>query len=309
VLKDHIKTALDENRILMLGLQVLVGFQYRVFFEPGFERLPHPTRGVGLLGLWFLLIALGFLLSTTPRHQLLERGGDSRDLERFIQRVMEVALLPIALGLGVVVYLAVATLRGGLAPMVAGEVTALVALYFWYGLELYAQGRRPNEVANMTSDYEPRDTPLKDRIVQVLTEARMVLPGAQALLGFQFAIMFMSGFDNVPPASKLVHLASLFLIALSTILLMTPAAYHRLVERGYDTENFHQVASRLTLWAMVPLGIGISGDVFVVTERTTSERSLAVLSFAVALVFFFGLWFGWPLYKRMRRARQRACPW
>lgn len=33
---------------------------------------------------------------------------------------------------------------------------------------------------------------------EVLTECRMVLPGAQALLGFQLAIVLMEAFDRLP---------------------------------------------------------------------------------------------------------------
>jgi hypothetical protein len=66
----------------------------------------------------------------------------------------------------------------------------------------------------------------------------MVLPGAQALLGFQLAIMVLEGFDQLPPASQRVHLASLALMVLSTILLMAPAAYHRLVEQARRRNTF-----------------------------------------------------------------------
>ena len=47
--------------------------------------------------------------------------------------------------------------------------------------------------------------------------------------------MLMDGFDRLPPSSRFVHLASLLLILLSTILLMSPAAYHRIVS-GEDTD-------------------------------------------------------------------------
>ena len=44
-LKDKIKTALDEGRMLVLGAQILVGFQYRAVFEPVFEKLPESSVG------------------------------------------------------------------------------------------------------------------------------------------------------------------------------------------------------------------------------------------------------------------------
>jgi len=53
-------------------------------------------------------------------------------------------------------------------------------------------------------------------------------PGAQALLGFQFAVMLVDGFDQLPASSQYLHLVSLVAVALSTVLLIAPAAYHRL---------------------------------------------------------------------------------
>jgi hypothetical protein len=45
-------------------------------------------------------------------------------------------------------------------------------------------------------------TPLGTKIEQVLTEARIIIPGAQALFGFQFVAMLTTGFDRLPPAFK-----------------------------------------------------------------------------------------------------------
>ena len=139
---------------------------------------------------------------------------------------------------------------------------------------------------------------LKDKINQALTEARVVLPGAQALLGFQLAGMLMESFEKLPVASRYVHLASLGSMALSVILLMTPAAYHRIVEEGENTEHFHRLASRLLIAAMIPLALGICGDLFVVVRKVTGSATVALISAAAALLFFYGLWFGYTIYRR-----------
>ena len=149
-------------------------------------------------------------------------------------------------------------------------------------------------------------TKLETRIEQVLIEARMVLPGVQALLGFQLASMLVEGFDKLPPTSKYVHLASLGCIALAAILLMTPPAYHRIVEEGEDSEHFFRLASRLVLVAMVPLALGIAGDFYVVAAKVTASPPLALAMAAVALAVFNGLWFGFTLYRRRQR-RAEAC--
>ena len=40
-------------------------------------------------------------------------------------------------------------------------------------------------------------TPLDVQVDQLLTEARLIIPGAQALLGFQFAVTLMQAFCRI----------------------------------------------------------------------------------------------------------------
>ncbi len=150
----------------------------------------------------------------------------------------------------------------------------------------------------MEKQREP--TPIADRVRNVLTEARVVLPGAQALLGFQFVIMLTEAFDKLPESVKYVHLASFGFVALATVILMTPAAYHRIVEGGEDTERFHDFASRAILIAMAPLALGVAGDVYVVVFRVLEHQPLAIGLAAGLLVVYCALWYGLPLYRRGR---------
>jgi hypothetical protein len=145
---------------------------------------------------------------------------------------------------------------------------------------------------------EPTD--LANKIKQVLTEARVVLPGAQALLGFQLAAMLTDTFERLPRTSQYVHLASLGLVAICIVLLMAPAAFHRIVEQGEDTERLHRFASAMVLSALVPLGFAVSADFYVVASKVLDSSDFAVGLSAVALVFFFGLWFGLTFYVRRR---------
>lgn len=142
------------------------------------------------------------------------------------------------------------------------------------------------------------------KVEQVLTETRMVLPGVQALLGFQLASMLVDGFDKLPESSKYVHLASLGCIALAAILLMTPAAYHRIVEDGEDTEPFFRFASRMVLAAMVPLALGIAGDFYVVVAKVAASPPFGIAAAVLALVLFYSLWFGFMLWRRHARREE-----
>ncbi|HEX6718744.1 MAG TPA: DUF6328 family protein, partial [Pyrinomonadaceae bacterium] len=97
-----------------------------------------------------------------------------------------------------------------------------------------------------------------------------------------------------------VHMISLWVMGVSVILLMTPAAYHRIVERGEDTERFHSVATNFMLAAMLTLPVGMCGDLFVVVRKITESASAAVVSGVVMLSLFYGLWFGFTTYRKSR---------
>src|SRR4051794_27205824 len=107
--------------------------------------------------------------------------------------------------------------------------------------------RRSSQPGDHSSDTEGQSNekvPLTEKISELLSEACIVLPGAQALLGFQFAAYLTEPFEKLSMTAKAVHTVSLLLIALSMILLMSPAPYHRLGENGEDTEHFDRIGVR-----------------------------------------------------------------
>jgi hypothetical protein len=144
-----------------------------------------------------------------------------------------------------------------------------------------------------------RDKPdLADRIKKVLIECRMALPGAQAFLGFQFAIVFTEDFEHLARSWQIVHFISLLATTVAIVLLIAPAAYHRIHEAGEDTENFHKIASRLLLAALVFLGPGMAGDLFVVIAKVTQSAGAAGISAGLLLLAFYGLWFGVSTWRK-----------
>jgi hypothetical protein len=299
-LHDKVQNALGEGRILVLGAQVLIGFELRSFFEPRFERLPGWAVALRLLTMCVMLVAFALVALPASYHRLVAAGEDTGAVHRFTTRVMSWALLPLGIGLGLSVGSAVLPATGSGAASVAAAVLAgAIALAAWYAYPLWSRrgGGAPPEERGM----EP--TSISDKIEHVLTEARMVLPGAQALLGFQLAVTLMESFEKLPPEIRLVHLAALAGVALAVVLLMTPAAYHRIVERGEETERFHRVASRLLLAGMAALALGISADVHVVVTKALGSTPVALAAAAGSLAVFLGLWFGLTLAARARRAR------
>ncbi len=301
-LADQVENAVNETRMLILGAQVLFGFQFQAAFQPGFDRLSPESQDLTLVGLGLMLGAVGLLVAPGPFHQIVERGNDSPRVIEFTSRFATFALLPFAAGMGVDVYLAAVVVLGASPALLAGLAATVFALAWWYGIEWILRSRQ-TIVPGTKEDYQmASETHLETRIKQVLTEARVVLPGAQALLGFQFAATLMDAFEKLPRSSQYVHLASLGLIAASIVLLMAPAAFHRIVERGQDTERLHRFASAMVLLALVPLAFGIAGDSYVVLDKVLGATGLSVTLASVSLIFLLGLWFGMTLAVRARSA-------
>jgi hypothetical protein len=86
---------------------------------------------------------------------------------------------------------------------------------------------------------------------------------------------------------------------------MTPAAYHRIAERGEISRRFSRLGSRLIAIAMVPFAIGIALDLMIITHMITDHAVAAGLSFVVALGCALIAWFGFPFAAKRRRQRMK----
>src|SRR6185369_723114 len=124
-LKEKIKFALDESRMLILGAQVFLGFDLRVVFEPAFERLPRYSQSLKLISIFVLLVTIALLMAPGSYHRIVRRGNDATDVHRFATRVMDLALVPLAVALTLDLFVAMRSFMGGLS--VAWKAVALGA--------------------------------------------------------------------------------------------------------------------------------------------------------------------------------------
>lgn len=301
-LKDKVSTALNETRTLILGAQILLGFQLNAVFQPGFERLAGRQRWLDLVALALMSAAVVLLIAPAPYHRLAERARDTPLTLRFTTTMAEWALCPLGLSIGLDIFI-VAQTRLGLLPSAAlGFLAGLAAFFFWYGIgALHRRKRGGSPMTEKGPAAEEMETSLDERITTLMTEARVILPGAQALLGFQFIAFFSNGFEQLPEAAKLVHLASVCCVALATILLMAPAAYHRIVASGHNRPEVEHFGSRAMLGALVPLALGLSGEFYVVLSKLGYADGPAIAAALVMLALFLGLWFAYPLAARSLR--------
>lgn len=133
----------------------------------------------------------------------------------------------------------------------------------------------------------------------LLEECRMVLPGVQALFGFQLIAVFNERFaSKLSTAQQSLHLGAIALVALSAALVMTPAAYHREVEPREVSEAFLRRSSRLLVFSMLPLAAGINLDFYLVAQLILGQFWISLLLSLLLFFLFMSLWFFYPWSRR-----------
>jgi Family of unknown function (DUF6328) len=304
-LNDKMRKTLEETHILVLGSQIILGFKFQSAFQPGFEHVsPHGrwlfASSLGLLLLTFLLLVL-----PTPVHRIVEGGNDTPTLYRVASRAACAALFPFALALAIDFWLPLENVFGIEVAVTIGCGMGAAALFLWYGLEVLHKRRGSSAMRNRSAA-DDGNTSLKDKINQILIEARIILPGVQALLGFQLVAYFTNAFEHLPFASQVVHTASTVAMGLAVMLLMTPAAYHRIVDEGEDTPHFDRFAARLILGALLPLALGLAGESYVVLLKVSQDMTFAVLASTGTAVALLGAWVILPALIRVLRRPSEA---
>jgi len=298
-LDRRIKTALDETRLLILGSQVLFGFLFESVFQNGFETLSAASQHLLGAALALMVLSIACLIAPSMQHRIVEAGQSTRRLERAATAFAEWSLLPFAASLGLGIFVVFERVFGTATAIVTGIAGTASAGFFWFGLAWRIGDRRAGNVtANSTT------TPLSTRIEQMLTEARVIIPGCQALLGFQLLAMLTQAFDQLPDSAKVMHAAGLCCVTISTILLMTPAALHRESFGGNDSELFLRLGSRCVVAATLPLALGVAAEVDVVFVKITHSATSAIAASLVLLLAMLSLWFLYPIWLRARQQRR-----
>ena len=137
--------------------------------------------------------------------------------------------------------------------------------------------------------------PLSEAVTHILEECRMVLPGIQALFGFQLIVVFNPTFaEKLSVTERGLHLTAIGLIIVAIAMVMAPAAYHRQRDPQSISENFVFIATRLLLYAMFPLIIALGLEFFLIARVITNSLALSIVLAIVLLGIFSTLWFLLP---------------
>ncbi|RSZ57567.1 hypothetical protein HF313_27030 [Massilia atriviolacea] len=134
----------------------------------------------------------------------------------------------------------------------------------------------------------------------MLSEQRILLPGAQMLTAFLIILPFNGGFKQIVQTEKLVFLATFVLALMSLVLLSAPAIQHRLMRPLNDRARFKRVATRQIVAGAFTLAIAlILATNLVISEVFGSTVGLAMAG--TVAVFVLCVWWLLPAYlKRMQ---------
>ena len=103
--------------------------------------------------------------------------------------------------------------------------------------------------------------------------------------------------------AQTVHLIALMSLVSAIVLLISPAAIHRLAFQGRDDARFLRPASLILAVALVPLAASISCDMWVAMFKLYGNDWLPTLTALITAALLSGLWFFVPLAVRASRAR------
>jgi len=146
---------------------------------------------------------------------------------------------------------------------------------------------------------------LGDQVNNIEQEARMLLPGIQALFGFQLMAVFNQGFKaNLLPFEQALHLLALLLVSISGILVVAPAAYHRQANHQIS-KHFVELSSKYLASSMAPLALGTCVDIYLVAKVIVGTNWISLVT--ASIVFFLYTWI-WFVLPRLRAKKIEDMP-
>ena len=162
---------------------------------------------------------------------------------------------------------------------------------------------QPIPARSMAEIPQDEQVKLSEAASFLLEECRMVLPGIQAIFGFQLIAVFNQRFSDLAELEQALHFVAMTLDAVAIAMVMCPAAYHRMQMPFRVTQQFIRNSSRLLMASMVPLGLGLSLDYYLIGHLVFEDTPRGWLA-AAAIALFGVLSLFWVVFPRSRRLQE-----
>jgi hypothetical protein len=148
-------------------------------------------------------------------------------------------------------------------------------------------------------DYEDNERDGDGDFSDMLSEMRILLPGAQMLSAFLVILPFNSGFAQIVHMEKLLFLATFFFALTSLVLLSAPAIQHRVMRPLKDRVRFKRIATRQIVAGAFALAIAlVLGTDLVISE--VFGATVGVIAAALMATLILIVWWLMPVYLKRR---------
>jgi hypothetical protein len=149
----------------------------------------------------------------------------------------------------------------------------------------------------------PRERePLTESVTHTVEEARMLIPGVTAFLGFQLIAVFNNAFSQrLTHDEQMLHIGAMLLTLVALLMLLTPAAYHRQAESGWASQGFVNLSSRLITGATPLFALGMTIDFYLLARAVSEDTSLALALALLILAITILLWYAIPHVEPLAR--------
>jgi hypothetical protein len=138
------------------------------------------------------------------------------------------------------------------------------------------------------------------RLIELLQELRVALPGVQVLFGFLLVVPFSARWGRVTAFQQDLYFACLLCSAAATAFLIAPSAIHRLDFGRGDKPRIVQVSNVLAIAGLTFLALAVVGVVLLITDVLYGSSAAIGYTAGVAATFVV-LWYAIPLFLRLKR--------
>ena len=140
-------------------------------------------------------------------------------------------------------------------------------------------------------------------MIEMLQELRVAQTGVQILFAFLLSLSFTERFARIDDFQQWTYVVTLLLTALTTGLLVAPAAIHRMLfGRGVKAATV-RIGHRLFIAGLASLTLTLMGAVLLVLDVAVGRTFALWSAAAIGIVLIF-LWFVLPLPVRNRNDRE-----
>jgi hypothetical protein len=147
------------------------------------------------------------------------------------------------------------------------------------------------------SSRETRKQRVDRELIELLNELRVALPGVQFLFAFLLIVPFQQTRDELTDFQKDLYFVALLAAAVATVLLIAPAAQHRVLFRQKDKEQLLRRSNGYAFAGLVVLGVAICTAILLVVDVLFTSTA-AWIAAGVVAVLLVAIWLAVPYWRR-----------